>query len=207
MWASLFLGVSYVYSSALASDVGAALDEHPQLTEHEYRLVAEQNRKQAQLRSQKRQVRLTQVREKLESARQRADAAEIAELEGVFARLEQNPAPRSEDERWSAAHGRKMMMKSWWAKYGTRLHAADVVAEFDRHAWRAARLQRLLLVAEQLPDQARRERLQAEIRYTISVESERNHAALTRWLGEWSQVRPVSVPNGAPASSAGGPNQ
>jgi hypothetical protein len=195
-----------MYSPALASDLGLALNAHPQLTEREYQLVAEQNRKQAQLRSQKRQVRLAQVREKLERARQQADAAHVAELEGVLARLEQNPALRSEDERWSAAHGRRMTMKAWWAKYGPRLHAPEVVGEFDRHAWREARLQRMLVVAEQLPDPAQRERLQGEVRLTISAESERNHAALTRWLGEWSPPQPPSghaVPS--PTPRVGGP--
>lgn len=179
-------GSSVAYSSALGSDLGAEMAEHPQLTEREYRLVAEQNKKRAEERRQTRHARLADLRQKLASATERGASADVAMLEGVLARLERSPLPRDEEARWSEAHARKMMLHGWSSKFGTRLQAPEVNAEFERHAWRMARLQRALDVTAYVTDVERRSRITAKVRALEATESERHRAVLTQLLGEWN---------------------
>lgn len=162
------------------------MTEHPQLTEREYRLVAEQNRKRAEQRRQTRQTRLAELQRKLASATERGALVDVAMLEGVLARLERGPLPRDEAARWSEAHARKMTLHGWSSKFGTRLQTPEVHAEFERHAWRMARLQRALDVTAYMTEVERKSRVIAKIRALEAAESERHRAVLTQLLGEWN---------------------
>lgn len=190
----MFLGMVSAEYGALAQPANAGASEaHPQLTENEYRLVAEQSQQRAAERAQRKTARSTALQTKLSHARAEGNALLEMQLSRVIARLDAGTAALSEDERWARAHGRKMTMRSLWASFGTKLHDPAVAAEFDTNAWRVARLERLAEVARSVVDERRREVLLLEVQTLLAVESERHSSALKRLLGA-----PVSHPISRP---------
>lgn len=165
------------------SDTPPVGEAHPQLTENEYRLVAEQGQKRAAERIARKAARLSALQARLSEAKTAGDTRLEGRLTTVIARLEAAAPKLSEDERWSRAHGRKMTMRSLWKSFGTKLHDPAVAAEFDTNAWRVARLERVRKVAEGVADESRRASLLAEVGQLLATESERHRDALGRLLG------------------------
>jgi hypothetical protein len=195
----LFLGmVSAEYGALAQPENAGGLEAHPQLTENEYRLVAEQSQKRAAERTQRKAARLTALQTKLSQAKAVGNAFLELQLSRVMARLEAGSPVLSEDERWARAHGRKMTMRSLWKSFGVRLQDPAVVAEFDANAWRVARLERLRQVAESITEEPRRERLRVEVQSLLAAESERHRSTLNRLLGA-----PVSDPVRGPHAEHG----
>jgi hypothetical protein len=187
----LFLGMVSAEYGALAQPENAGGSEaHPQLTENEYRLVAEQSQKRAAERTQRKAARLTALQTRLSQAKADGNALTELQLLRVIARLDAATPQLPEDERWARVHGRKMTMRGLWKNFGTKLHDPAVAAEFDTHAWRVARLERLLQVAASVTDEpsreplhSKRETLRVEVQALLVAESERHRHALNRLLG------------------------
>lgn len=217
------LGLSAVWAwvgqvpSAEAQGGGREPEAHPLLTENEYRLVAEQSQKSAALRSERKAARLTQLTARLARVRAEANTGPettglVKQLSGVVARLEAGSAPLSEDESWSRNHGRRMMLRGLWSRYGKQLYQPAVVAEFDAHAWRVARLERAHRVVQLEEDVARRERLTADVDALVAAESERHRTALERLIQSTSappasvSAQPPSVQSPAHSATSGTPS-
>lgn len=209
------LGLSVVlvalgYVAPVEAQNGGEPEAHPMLTENEYRIVAEQGQKSAAARAERKRARLAQLTARREAARAAGDSALEAQLGAVAARLEAGSPPLDEQERWARKHGRRMTLRGLWTNYGKQLHQPAVMAEFDAHAWRAARLERAHRVAESVEDAARRQQIVTEVEALVAAESERHRAALKRLLQPAGA--PASAGSAAPgaassaASSGGGPN-
>lgn len=203
MWARarIWLGTTGLFLGVVCAEYGAWADgpvppddgplageAHPQLTENEYRLVAEQSQTRAAGRTARRAARLSALQAQLSRAKTEGNTALEVRLSAVVGRLEAAAPKLSEEERWSRAHGRKMTMRSLWARFGTKLHDPAVVAEFDTHAWRVARLLRSRQVADTMADDPRRTSLRIEVEQLMVAETERHRSALGQLLGASSRA-------------------
>lgn len=200
----LFLGV--VSTEYGVAQPASPMDEHPRLTENEYRLVAEQSQKSAADRQRRKALRVKALNIAIEHAQVAGDLALRARLAAVLERLEAPVRPVPPEERWSRAHGRKMTMRGLWNSFGAKLHDPAVVAEFDAHAWRVARLERARRVADALPDADRQRVVREEVTALLAAEGERHQRELERLLGlPLASAPPKSTGASEPTSATAAP--
>lgn len=161
---------------------------HPQLTPLGYQLSAQKEHSLAARREAVKAQRLKDLGTRLSEARTKQDVESTELLEAIIARIEAGaPAAARKANAWGSEHVAHMRASDQWNKYGAQLDRPEVITEFDKHALRIAKLQRIREVIQAAAASTERDALLSQVETAIELEGARHVEQLERWL------RPGSV--------------
>ncbi len=156
---------------------------HPQLTPLGYQLSAQKEHALALRRQAVKAQRLNELGTRLNDARAKQNAELAQELEAIVARVDAGaPAAPQLANAWGSEHVAHMRALDQWTKYGAQLDQPQVVAEFDKHALRIAKLRRVREVIQATAASTERDALLSQVETTVELEGARHVEQLERWL-------------------------